>query len=125
MLAEFSNCKKHRFKLERHLEGKSCVVAFFGVNPSTADSVNNDSTVKKWIVFANRLNAHKLIVGNMFSYITPYIKELATCGEVTNIKNEQALDSIFVMQIFLLHAGVLEQKYEQYCALILINLWIS
>ncbi|MFL9517741.1 DUF1643 domain-containing protein [Acinetobacter baumannii] len=94
MSAKFSTCKKHRFKLERDLEGKNCVVAFFGVNPSTADSVINDSTVKKWIVFAKRLNAHKLIVGNMFSYITPYVKELATCGEVTNIENEKALDSI-------------------------------
>ncbi|MDE3320402.1 DUF1643 domain-containing protein [Acinetobacter baumannii] len=94
MSAIFSDCQKHRFRLERQLEGNKVVVAVFGVNPSTADSVNNDSTVKKWIVFANKLEARKLIVGNMFSYISPYVKDLATCGEVTNIENEKHLEDI-------------------------------
>jgi hypothetical protein len=54
--AEFSDCMQWRYKLWRNwkTDGKSRIAVFCGLNPSTADSVNNDPTVTRCIRFAQR-----------------------------------------------------------------------
>lgn len=85
--AIISPCGNFRYRLDRTsleplpegdgshpLRGK--VVAFFGVNPSTADAAINDPTVRKWIGFCRRWGVSSFIVGNVFSYRSTKVKEL-------------------------------------------------
>jgi hypothetical protein len=55
----------------------SVVFAFFGVNPSTADAVDNDPTVRKWIGFSDRNDARRFIVGNVFALRSTDVRALA------------------------------------------------
>ncbi len=71
MSAIISPCGRYRYRLEREcgmpLEG-SKTLAFFGINPSTADAMIDDATVRKWRGFTIRNGGHRLIVGNIFAY---------------------------------------------------------
>ncbi|WEE79394.1 DUF1643 domain-containing protein [Comamonas testosteroni] len=85
MSAIISPCGNYRYRLEREvpapnpdgpLRGK--VVAFFGINPSTADADVDDATVRKWRGFCQRWGVARFIVGNVFAYRATDVKELAT-----------------------------------------------
>ena len=43
------------------------VIAYFGVNPSTASEFKDDQTLRKWIGFTQRNNGSRFIVGNVFA----------------------------------------------------------
>lgn len=81
--AIFSDCGTYRYRLERGdlpLNGGK-TVAFFGVNPSTADAVEDDATVRKWRGFSARMGASKFIVGNVFAYRATDVRKLAECAD--------------------------------------------
>lgn len=92
MSAIISACGSYRYRLERgpfesvglleladdgiyDFRGK--VIAFFGVNPSTADASLDDHTVTKWIGFCRRWRAQRFIVGNVSAYRATDVGELA------------------------------------------------
>jgi hypothetical protein len=58
-------------------EFRGKIIAFFGVNPSTADASLNDHTVTKWTGFCQRLGAQRFIVGNVSAYRATDVTELA------------------------------------------------
>lgn len=94
MTAIFSRCGKYRYRLDRQVQESGIVIAFFGINPSKANDIENDPTVKKWLVFAKKNNARKFIVGNIFSTVTPYVHELPENINSIDDDNELHLDSI-------------------------------
>ena len=70
----FSKCKSYRWILKRELlSGKKCVV-FIGLNPSKANSVNNDRTLVRIINFCKKWNYKNIYVINLFGLISksPY-----------------------------------------------------
>lgn len=88
MSAVISTCGLYRYRLERALhptvvdlsqpsELRGKVVAFFGVNPSTADASVDDATVRKWIGFCRIWGVPRFIVGNVFAYRATNVRELA------------------------------------------------
>ncbi len=89
--AIISECGLYRTRLDRECcpayEG-SLVYAFFGVNPSTAGVIINDQTVKKWIGFTLRNKGHRFIVGNVFSYRTKDVKELAAMVDKVPLRDD-------------------------------------
>lgn len=69
MSAVLSEDRRYRYRLDRILAGaQGLTFAYIGVNPSTADEWNNDTTVRKWIGFTQRNGGAKFIVGNVFAY---------------------------------------------------------
>ena len=94
--AIFSDCGTYRYRLEREglLPGSGKTVAFFGVNPSTADAVEDDATVRKWRGFTYRMGAGKFIVGNVFAYRSTNVRKLATCADPVGPLNRRYLFSI-------------------------------
>lgn len=68
MSAIISECGKYRFRLEREIQPIGNVCAYFGVNPSTADSEVEDATTRKWNGFSLRNGFRRYIVGNAFAY---------------------------------------------------------
>lgn len=88
MSAVLSPCGLYRYRLARAmhptvvdlaqpgpLRGK--VLAFFGVNPSTADASVDDATVRKWIGFCRIWGVPRFIVGNAFAFRATDVRHLA------------------------------------------------
>lgn len=74
----------HRYTLHRSWIGNGGVVNFIMLNPSTADDVNDDSTIRKCIGFAKRWGYSGLVVTNLFAYRATQPSDvktlLGTCG---------------------------------------------
>ncbi|MDG9809487.1 MULTISPECIES: DUF1643 domain-containing protein [Pseudomonas] len=77
MSAIISPCGLYRYRLEREVQPEGLTFAYFGVNPSTADAVENDATVRKWIGFTLRNGGRRFIVGNVFGFRSKEVKRLA------------------------------------------------
>ena len=54
------------------------MVAFFGINASTADGVKEDQTTRKWNGFSQLNGFGRYIVGNPFDYIATDVNDLAS-----------------------------------------------
>lgn len=79
MSAVISACGQYRYRLERTGtaiadHGTTAVIM---VNPSTADAVDNDPTIRKLIGFAAWKSWGELIVGNLFAYRATDVRQLA------------------------------------------------
>ena len=66
--AEFSPCRKYRYVLRRTFGHGRAEVMFLMLNPSTADEVKNDPTIRRCIGFAKSWGFSRLIVCNIFAY---------------------------------------------------------
>lgn len=74
--ALISSDKKHRYSLKRIWDDKKLKVLFIMLNPSLANSDKDDPTIRRLINFTKQLGYGGFYVGNLFSYITPYPKDL-------------------------------------------------
>ena len=92
--AVFSPCGKYRYSLERTVQEHGIVIAYYGVNGSTAGAIENDQTVMKWIGFTQRNGGRKLIVGNAFGYRSKDVKMLATVDDPIGPENAAHLQAI-------------------------------
>ena len=88
MSAVISPCGLYRYRLERTVAMEGPVFAFFGINPSTADANVDDATVRKWIGFAKRWGASRLIVGNVWPLRSTDVRLLATATRWLDIGRE-------------------------------------
>ena len=65
------NARRFRYSLWRKWEiGGDCLL-FIGLNPSTAEHVRDDPTVRRLISFAKSWGFSGLFVGNLFSLVSP------------------------------------------------------
>lgn len=79
-ITEFSPCRKWRYTLWRTWEpegllfldgpdlGPDAYLMVIGLNPSTADEVNDDPTIKRCIDFAKRWGFGALCMSNVFAW---------------------------------------------------------
>ena len=80
MISQFSGAvldyhRKYRFLLWRFWD-ESPRMLFIGLNPSTANELTDDPTVRWLCGFARTWGYGGIYVCNLYSYITPYPKEL-------------------------------------------------
>ena len=65
----FSPCRTYRFTLWRELDaGRPGYALFVGLNPSTADEVIDDPTIRRCKDFARRWGYGAVCVANLFAY---------------------------------------------------------
>lgn len=64
------------------------------VNPSTADAVENDATIRKLIGFRDRHGWGHLIVGNLFAYRATDVRDLAHASDPIGPDNDDHLRSM-------------------------------
>lgn len=69
--ATFSDCRAYRYTLWRRWQADcqwSDMVAFVGLNPSTADQTEDDPTIRRCIGFAKKWGAGGLVMLNLFAF---------------------------------------------------------
>lgn len=68
--AEFSPCKKYRYMLWRVWDFDKPRVMFIGLNPSKADSRENDPTITRVIAISKHLGFGGVYMMNLFPFIS-------------------------------------------------------
>lgn len=66
--AHLSKCKKYRYALWRIWDESKPAVMFVCLNPSTADEVEDDPTIRRCIGFARSWGYGALCVANLFAF---------------------------------------------------------
>jgi len=94
MSAIISQCGTYRYRLEREGPGDGAT-AIIMVNPSTADGVQDDATIRKLRGFGQRYEWGRLMVGNLFAYRATDVRELATASDPIGPGNDAELGRIF------------------------------
>src|SRR5687767_8369822 len=68
--ARFSRCKRYRYALSRTWDARLPTVLFICFNPSKADAIEDDPTIRRCIGLARKLECGRLVVANLFAYRT-------------------------------------------------------
>jgi hypothetical protein len=74
--AVFSACGRYRYRLDRVVGGPGPPVAFLLHNPSTADAVSDDGTLRRGIGFARSWGASRLVFVNAWAGIATRPQDL-------------------------------------------------
>lgn len=82
--ARFSIDRKYRYALWRIWDKAKPIIAFIGLNPSTADEIENDPTVRRCVNYAKREGGGGLVMLNIFAYRSTDPKVLKS-GEIEPI----------------------------------------
>lgn len=87
--AVISDCQDYRYRLDRDVQPHGIVFAYFGVNPSTADGIEEDQTTKKWRGFTLRNGGCRYITANLFGYRAKDVRALADALDPVGPDNER------------------------------------
>lgn len=79
--AGFSPDRHYRYWLSRSWDDALGQVMFVGLNPSTADHVTDDPTIRRCITFARRWGYGRLVMCNLFSLISSDPKALLAASD--------------------------------------------
>ena len=98
--AAFSPCGRYRWMLRRPILRPSPddpfkVLLFVGLNPSLADAVRDDPTLRRLQGFARAWGYHQLVVLNLFGRISPSPAALHRCIDPVGPDCDRVLNSWF------------------------------
>jgi len=80
--AEFEGeARKYRYVLWRIWDPDKPVCGFIGLNPSTADDITDDPTIRRVKRFASDWGYGGVYMLNIFAFVTPYPHILAKCPD--------------------------------------------
>lgn len=82
--------KMYRYSLTRKF-GDGPAMLFIMVNPSTADEVDNDPTIRKCMGFARRHDCGSIVVGNKFAYRSTEVSLLKQVADPVGPENDKHL----------------------------------
>lgn len=89
--AVYSACDRYRYVLGREWNGNLRTGVFVMLNPSTATAGQDDRTIARCVTFARQLNWGRLLVLNLFAFISPDPRQLRAPGVRPNgAHNERA-----------------------------------
>ena len=86
--AVFSPCRTWRYTLTRVWDMTVPPAMFIGLNPSTADEVNNDPTVRRCLGFAKQWGYGGLIMTNIFAYRATDPRVMKAAKDPVGLKND-------------------------------------
>lgn len=87
--AIISDDKKYRYSLSRIWDETKSKVLFIMLNPSTADDLDDDNTIRRCIAFAKDWGFGGILVSNLFAYRSTKPNILLKC--VDPIGNDNAI----------------------------------
>ena len=90
--AEFSPCRTWRYTLWRHFKpDPQWLVAFIGLNPSTADETEDDPTVRRCIGFARDWGFDGMVMLNLFGFRATDPKVMKAAADPVGPLNNEAI----------------------------------
>lgn len=89
--AAISEDGKYRYALGRRW-GDGLPMSIVMLNPSTADHLTDDPTIRRCIAFAKRYGCGGIVVRNLFALRTPYPKELLRVADPFGPENRRVLE---------------------------------
>ena len=87
--ATISDCRKYRYALSRTWDDKKKTVLFIALNPSTADEINDDPTIRRCINYAKKWGYGSILVANLFAYRTTNPEKLRYVKNPVGNDNDQ------------------------------------
>jgi len=81
----------YRYNLIREWDSMDPVMLFIMLNPSTADAVDDDPTIRRCTSFAQRENCGMIEVVNLFAFRATDPKELKTAEEPIGADNDEII----------------------------------
>lgn len=92
--AVLSEDRVYRYALWRIWDESMKRVLFIGLNPSTADEVEDDSTVKRCISYARQWGFGGVILGNLFAYRATNSSEMMDASDPIGCENDSWLKKL-------------------------------
>lgn len=92
--AQISECGKYRYALHRIWDRGKPLVAYIGLNPSTADAMQDDPTIRRCINFARGFGFGGLCMLNLFAYRATDPSELLHAHDPVGPENDEYLVTI-------------------------------
>ena len=89
--AVFSVDRQHRYLLWRRIADGEKTLLVVGLNPSTADELSNDATIRRCIGFAQDWNFSRLLVANLFAYRATRPEDLRRAEDPVGPENDRWL----------------------------------
>lgn len=86
--AHFSPCRKWRYNLRRIWDIEKPTAMFIGLNPSTADEIKNDPTVRRCLGFAYDWGYGGLIMTNAFAFRSTDPKVMKAQEDPVGLEND-------------------------------------
>lgn len=88
--AVFSPCRTWRYVLwRRWADGP--MAAFIGLNPSKADELDNDATIRRCIGFAKRWKRSGFYMLNLYAFCATYPRDLLLAPDPVGPENDAAM----------------------------------
>jgi len=89
--AQFSDCRKYRYTLWRTWREGDGHVMFIGLNPSTADEIKDDPTVRRCVGFAKAWGFGGIHMLNLFAFRATNPKDLFKADDPIGKENDDFL----------------------------------
>lgn len=100
--AKISKCGTYRYYLNRIWDDKRPKIMFIMLNPSTADQVKDDPTIRRLIAFTKKWGYGGFYVCNLFAYRNKSIKELKhqikSGFDVVGPENDKVMLKVFARE---------------------------
>ncbi len=93
--ASFSNCGNYRWWLKREIGESPKTIVFVGLNPSKANKLQDDATLRRAIAFASSWGYGGLLVANIFALVAKSPLNLRKSRDPIGDLNDNVLLSIF------------------------------
>ncbi len=115
--AEFSPDRKWRYVLWRRWTSAKPMVAFIGLNPSTADEIMNDPTVTRCINYAKDWDYGGMYMLNLFAFRATDPKEMKAANDPIGVANDRTIieysnDSFITVCCWGNHGSFMERGHE-------------
>lgn len=82
---------EYRYWLSRRLGMGERAVLFVGLNPSTADALTDDATIRRCVGFARRWEYDWFYMGNLYAYRSPSPRKLCAVDDPVGPENSEQL----------------------------------
>ncbi|MCK7458888.1 DUF1643 domain-containing protein [Idiomarina aminovorans] len=92
--AKFSACRSYRYVLWRVWDDAKLYVAIIGLNPSTADEVQNDPTINRCISFAQSWGYGGVCMVNLFAFRATVPADMMSAKDPVGPDNDKWLVDI-------------------------------
>ncbi len=79
--AEFSEDRMYRYALWRIWDRDTPLIAFIGLNPSTANETDDDPTIRRVVSFSKKWGYGGVYMVNLFAYVTSDPAQLSQCED--------------------------------------------